>query len=77
MDFDFEISMQGPLVAGPEPLPVVYATDANGFFGAAANISAWLMMGSEIPQVLTVGIGYPVGPDTAYFLRRRTACQRI
>jgi len=71
MDFDFEICIQGPLIAGPEPMPVVYSTDANGFFGAAANISAWLMMGSEIPQALTVGIGYPVGLDIAYVLRRR------
>jgi hypothetical protein len=71
MDFDFEISIRGPLVAGPEPLPVVYATDANHFFGAVANISAMLMLGCEIPPVLTVGIGYPVGTDIAYVTRRR------
>ncbi len=71
MDFDFEISIQGPLVAGPEPLPIVYATDANFLFGAVANMSAMLMAGGEIPPVLTVGIGYPVGEDIAYILRRR------
>jgi hypothetical protein len=71
MGFDFEISIRGPLVAGPEPLPVVYATDANLFFGAVANVSVLLMAGGEIPPVLTVGIGYPVGPDLAYVLRRR------
>jgi len=71
MDFDFEICIQGPLVAGPEPLPVVYATDANLFFGAVANASTLLMIGSEIPPVLTVGIGYPAGAGLAYVLRRR------
>jgi len=70
-DFDFEISIQGPFVAGSEPLPVVYATDANIWFGAVANISAMLMMGGEIPPVLTVGIGYPAGAGTADVLRRR------
>jgi uncharacterized protein len=71
MDFDFEISVYGPPVPSAEPLPVVYATDANIFFGTAANLSAMLMLGCEIPPVLTVGIGYPVGADLAYVLRRR------
>jgi len=71
MDFDFEISIRGPLAAGPDPLPVVYATDANLFFGTFANVSVLLMAGSEIPPVLTVGIGYPAGADLAYVLRRR------
>jgi ferri-bacillibactin esterase len=71
MDFEFEISIQGPLVPGPEPLPVVYATDANFWFGAAANISVTLMSGGEIPPVLTVGIGYPVGADIPYIRRQR------
>lgn len=59
MDFDFEISILGPPAAWPEPVPVVYATDANFFFGTAANLSGMLMFGGEIPPVLTVGIGYP------------------
>jgi predicted alpha/beta superfamily hydrolase len=71
MDCDFEICIQGPPMAWPEPLPVVYSTDANLVFGAVANISSMLMMGGEIPPVLTVGIGYPVGADIAYILRRR------
>jgi predicted alpha/beta superfamily hydrolase len=71
MDFDYEISIQGPLMAGPEPLPVLYATDANLFFGGVANVSTILMIGAEIPPVLTVGIGYPVGTDMACFFRRR------
>lgn len=70
-NFDFEISIQGPLAAGPEPLPVVYATDTNLWFGAFANVSTLLMIGSEIPPVLTVGIGYPVGTDIAHVTRCR------
>jgi hypothetical protein len=71
MDLDFEISIQLPMIVGPQPLPVVYSPDANLSFGAVANISALLMGGGEIPPVLTVGIGYPVGADGAYVLRRR------
>jgi predicted alpha/beta superfamily hydrolase len=73
MDFDFEISIHRPPVASSEPGPVVYAGDAslNFGFGHAANVSATLLMGGEIPPVLTVGIGYPVGADMAYVVRRR------
>jgi len=71
MDFDFEISIQLPMMVGPQPLPVVYSTDANISFGAVANMSALLMSGSEIPPILSVGIGYPVGADIAYVMRRR------
>jgi hypothetical protein len=51
-----------PLQPWPEPPRVVYATD-NLAFGATANVSALLMMGGEIPAILTAGIGYPVGGD--------------
>jgi len=71
MDFDFEISIQLPMIVGPEPLPVVYSPDANLSFGAVASMSAMLMGGSEIPPILTVGLGYPVGADFAYVFRRR------
>jgi hypothetical protein len=42
MDFDFEIYIRGPLVAGPAPLPIVYPTDADHFFGVVANVAAML-----------------------------------
>jgi predicted alpha/beta superfamily hydrolase len=71
MDFDFEICVQRPSMACPEPVPVVYLTDANLAFGAVANVSSVLMIGGEIPPVLTVGIGYPMGADITYVMRRR------
>ena len=71
MDFDFEITVQGPPIEWPEPLPVVYATDANYGFGYAANVNWMLMMGGEIPPALAVGIGYPVGDDIGFVSTRR------
>jgi len=71
MDFDFEISVQGPPIEWPEPLPVVYSTDANFGFGFAANLSWMLLLGGEIPPVLSVGIGYPAGDNLEYVTARR------
>jgi predicted alpha/beta superfamily hydrolase len=71
MDFDFEIYVQVPPIEWPEPLPVVYATDANYGFGFAANVNWMLLMGGEIPPTLTVGIGYPAGNDLELVTSRR------
>ncbi len=71
MDFDFEITIQGPPIEWPDPLPVVYSTDANFGFGFAANVGTMLLLGGEIPPVLTVGIGYPVGGDIEAVTARR------
>ena len=71
MDFDFEISIQPPPFEWPAPLPVVYSTDANLLFGFMADATLTLLMGGEIPPVLNVGIGYPVGADLAYIQTRR------
>ena len=37
MDFDFKITTQGPPIDWPEPLPVVYPTDANFVIGGGAQ----------------------------------------
>lgn len=71
MDFDFEITVAGPPVEWPHPLPVVYSTDANFGIGFGVNAATMLLMGGEIPPVLTVGIGYPVGADLTYVGTRR------
>ena len=75
MDFDFEITVQGPPIEWPAPLPVVYSTDANFGYGFAANAALMLLMGGEVPPVLNVGIGYPsrgdIGADMAYVTGRR------
>jgi predicted alpha/beta superfamily hydrolase len=54
-----------------EPLAVVFTTDANLSFPFMANLSDLLLLGGDIPQVLTVGIGYPVGSDLEYVFERR------
>ncbi len=71
MDFDFEIYVQGMPIEWPEPLPVVYSTDANYGFGYAANLNWMLMMGGEIPPALNVGIGYQAGDDISFVTTRR------
>ena len=64
---EFEISIIPPL-PGVGPVPVVYLTDGNAAAGAAASAVPMLVMGGEIPPVLTVTIGYP---DPAMWLQKR------
>ena len=65
---DFRIYIQRPMVEGP--LPVLYVTDANWFFGTAVSITNMLLKGGEIPPVITVGIGYP-NDDEMFITTRR------
>lgn len=43
------------------PVPVLYVTDANGFFGTAVDTVRSLQLMAMLPPMLVVGIGYPVG----------------
>ncbi len=65
---DFRIYIQRPMVDGP--LPVLYVTDANWFFGTAVSMTNMLLKGGEIPPVITVGIGYP-NDDEMFITTRR------
>jgi len=40
--------------------PVLYVLDANICFGMAADVVTSLLFGQEIPEIIVVGIGYPV-----------------
>jgi uncharacterized protein len=40
--------------------PVLYLLDANICFGLAADIVISLVFGGEIPEIIVVGVGYPV-----------------
>jgi len=40
--------------------PVLYMSDANGLFGTVTEIIRSLQMFRELPQMIIVGIGYPV-----------------
>ncbi len=68
---EFEISIIPP-PPGVGPVPVVYATDANLAAGVAASAVPMLTMSGEIPPVLVVLVGYPIGGDFAQFIRLRT-----
>ena len=41
--------------------PVLYALDANGQLGTVVETARLLRLGGQLPQLLIVGIGYPVG----------------
>jgi predicted alpha/beta superfamily hydrolase len=40
--------------------PVLYVLDANICFGLAADVVTSLLFGKEIPEIIVVGVGYPV-----------------
>ena len=65
---EFEISVFAPPPGVKGPVPVVYCTDANNVVGAASNIVSLLQLGGEIPPVLLVCVGYPIGDDRAQFV---------
>jgi predicted alpha/beta superfamily hydrolase len=63
-----------PLTYGQEPerrYPVVYAVDADVGFASAVEISRFLALAGEVPEVIVVGIGY--GVDLATWRKRRVA----
>ena len=47
--------------ASNTPAPVLYITDANGFFGSAVDIIRSMQLAVHLPPLLVVGIGYRVG----------------
>lgn len=51
---------QFPVPAG-QPIPVVYALDANASFGTVVDAARMLQLGREMPACYVVGIGYRMG----------------
>jgi predicted alpha/beta superfamily hydrolase len=52
--------------------PVVYVSDANGFFGMVTETVRLLQIDGQFPELLIVGIGYPVNRFMeTYALRAR------
>jgi hypothetical protein len=41
--------------------PVIYVLDAHGAFAMATEATRLMQLGSDVPPLLIVGIGYPVG----------------
>lgn len=63
-DDEFEVSVA--FVRGTEEAgrryPVVYVLDANVLFAMAVHTARFMMLGEELPEMIVVGIGHPVGP---------------
>ncbi len=51
--------------------PVVYATDAGGAIFELWNIANLLLLSSELPPLIIVGIGYVVNEPADFWLRRQ------
>ena len=68
----FEITVMKPEDASDEPLPVIYLTDANNSLGTGCDVANLLMLGGEIPPIILVAIGYPLGGDFNNFIKLRT-----
>ena len=68
----FEITVMKPEDVSDQPLPVIYLTDANNSLGTGCDVANLLMLGGEIPQVILVSIGYPLGGDFNNFIKLRT-----
>lgn len=59
-EYEIYISLPDNYVQGDSTYPVLYLTDANQYFGLIADITRNLQWGSEMPETIIVGIGYPI-----------------
>ena len=66
----FEITVMKPenVNDNDDPLPVIYLTDANNSLGTGCDVANLLMLGGEIPPVILVAVGYPLGGDFNNFI---------
>ena len=55
---EFKIFVGHCGTAGQHRVPVLYLTDANGYFGGAVDIVRSMQLGFHLPPLLIVGIGY-------------------
>jgi predicted alpha/beta superfamily hydrolase len=74
VDQEYQISVALPFsyADSDERYPVLYVLDANGCFGMVTETVRTLQLGEQCPELLIVGIGYPLTRfrDT-FFLRAR------
>ena len=70
---DYEIYVvPPPPIFATGPVPVVYVTDGNLLIPSAAGAVRVLVPIGDIPPVMLVGIGYPVGGDVIAMQRAAT-----
>jgi predicted alpha/beta superfamily hydrolase len=58
--FKICVALPGGYDASDELYPVLYLLDANGFFGMVTETARMLQILLQAPEMLVVGIGYPV-----------------
>ncbi len=58
---EFKIFVGHCGTTGEQRVPVLYLTDANGYFGGAVDIVRSMQLGRHLPPLLVVGIGYRAG----------------
>ena len=61
VDDEFKIFVGHCGTKGVHRVPVLYLTDANGYFGGAVDIVRSMQLGFHLPPLLVVGIGYRAG----------------
>ena len=59
-DYSVYISLPDDYYSSGSKYQVIYITDANQYFGMIDGIARGMQWGSEIPESLIVGIGYPL-----------------
>ena len=59
--YQVSVALPPSYATGDQAYPVLYATDANYHFGTLVETARLLSMDRELPEVIVVGIGWPVG----------------
>jgi len=59
--YQVSIALPPSYAIGDQVYPVLYATDANSQFGTLVETARLLSMAKETPEIIVVGIGWPVG----------------
>jgi len=59
-EYELYISLPDNYAQGDSTYQVIYLTDANQYFGLMTDMARGLQWGSEMPEVIIVGIGYPL-----------------
>lgn len=70
--FQIDIALPPGYASSDARYPVAYVLDGNAMFGMAVDTARLLQLGTELPPLIIVGIGYPVGDAIGQMLALRT-----
>lgn len=71
-DYEIRVALPRNYQTMKARLPALYVLDASGLFGMATDVVRLLGLFGELPEMIVVGIAYPVA-DRSEVLRRRLA----